>query len=405
MGLILTPLLSRYGIGDDRLLCLDSKDGSTVAGQAEGLQPRTLEVFKSLGIADEILNEACQMWEVAFWNPCPEGIGRTNIVPNIGVPARYAQEFTVHQGRIERILKNDLARYSARVRYNTSVDSVVLDPESDTDYPVKVTIKTVSQETGTSYKKVRAKHLVGCDGAHSIVRKAFGLGLKGDTRDHIWGVVDLVVNTDFPDIRRRCAIHSDTGSVMVIPRERIPSGDYLTRLYIQVEDGVVDSSRPDSGVNGVRFSETELDARVQARQKRAQITLLDLLRKAQAALRPYRFAIKEGTEVDWWAAYQIGQRVADQFCVRDDLGIPRVLIAGDGESTALQVGGWTLLTCCQTSLPYALAQSWSGHECFHDGLLQHGLELRIPPTKHRIRLINTLGLLRNRAAQRSGRAD
>ena len=152
---MLTLLLSRYGIGEDRLLCVDSKDGSTVAGQADGLQPRTIEVFKGLGIADEILNEACQMWEVAFWNPCSEGISRTNIVPNIGVPARYAQEFTVHQGRIERILKSDLARYSAKgVRYNTSVDAVVLDQDSDTDYPVQVTLKTVSQDTGVSYREV-----------------------------------------------------------------------------------------------------------------------------------------------------------------------------------------------------------------------------------------------------------
>ena len=133
---------------------------------------------------------------------------------------------------------------------------------------------------------------------------------------------------------------------MVIPRERIPSGDYLTRLYIRVDDGIAEPRRPDSGVNGVRYSEAELDAREQARQKRSQITLPDLLKKAQAALRPYRFALKESTEVDWWAAYQIGQRVADKFCVRDDLGIPRVLIAGDGESRAVKVGSWTQLIRC-----------------------------------------------------------
>lgn len=336
---MLTLLLSRYGIGDDRLLCVDSKDGSNVAGQADGLQPRTLEVFKSLGIADEILNEACQMWEVAFWNPCIDGITRTNIVPNIGVLARYPQEFTVHQGRIERILKDDLARYSARgVRYNTCVDSVVFDPESDPTYPVEATIKTISHGNSVSYNTIRAKHIVGCDGAHSRVRKAFGLDLKGDTRDHIWGVVDLVVDTDFPDIRRRCAIHSDSGSVMIIPRERIPSGDYLTRLYIQVDDGADASRRPDSGIDGMRHSEKELDAREQARQKRAQITLQGLLQQAKTALRPYEFAVKAGTEVDWWAAYQIGQRMADKFCVRDDGGVPRVLIAGDGEFTTLPGG-------------------------------------------------------------------
>lgn len=59
-----------------------------------------------------------------------------------------------------------------------------------------------------------------------------GLKLEGESLDHIWGVVDLVVDTDFPDIRRRCAIHSPAGSVMVIPRERIATGNYLTRLYV-----------------------------------------------------------------------------------------------------------------------------------------------------------------------------
>jgi hypothetical protein len=49
--------------------------------------------------------------------------------------------------------------------------------------------------------------------------------------DYIWGVVDTVPETNFPDIRNRCAIHSESGSCMVIPRE----GDKV-RLYIQLSD-------------------------------------------------------------------------------------------------------------------------------------------------------------------------
>lgn len=41
----------------------------------------------------------------------------------------------------------------------------------------------------------------------------------------------MVPETDFPDIRNRCAIHSHNGSCMIIPRE----GD-LIRLYIQLSD-------------------------------------------------------------------------------------------------------------------------------------------------------------------------
>ena len=63
--------------------------------------------------------------------------------------------------------------------------------------------------------------------------------------DYIWGVIDTVPETNFPDIRNRCVIHSEHGSCMVIPRE----GD-MVRLYIQLSDKqVVDpaTGRVDKG--------------------------------------------------------------------------------------------------------------------------------------------------------------
>ena len=54
--------------------------------------------------------------------------------------------------------------------------------------------------------------------------------MEGEQTDYIWGVVDLTPETDFPDIRNRCAIHSNNGSCMVLPRE----GDKV-RIYIQLD--------------------------------------------------------------------------------------------------------------------------------------------------------------------------
>lgn len=54
---MLTLLLARYGLSDESLLYINAKDGAVRAGHADGLHPRTLEVFKSLGLADEVLNE------------------------------------------------------------------------------------------------------------------------------------------------------------------------------------------------------------------------------------------------------------------------------------------------------------------------------------------------------------
>lgn len=65
-GLMLELLLARYGLSDESLLCIDAKSTTLKSGQADGLQPRTLETLKTLGLADEILSEGCQMWQVGF---------------------------------------------------------------------------------------------------------------------------------------------------------------------------------------------------------------------------------------------------------------------------------------------------------------------------------------------------
>lgn len=71
------------------------------------------------------------------------------------------------------------------------------------------------------------------DRTRSWVRKQLGIYMEGETTQHVWGVVDLVPETDFPDVRHRTLIHSDAGSCMIIPRE----GDEV-RLYIQLAEGL-----------------------------------------------------------------------------------------------------------------------------------------------------------------------
>jgi phenol 2-monooxygenase len=44
---------------------------------------------------------------------------------------------------------------------------------------------------------VEAKYILGCDGAHSWVRKQLGLKLEGETHGDCWGVLDIIPLTDF----------------------------------------------------------------------------------------------------------------------------------------------------------------------------------------------------------------
>lgn len=147
---------------------------------------------------------------------------------------------------------------------------------------------------------VHAKYVIGCDGARSWTRQALGFELQGEATDFIWGVMDVIPITDFPDIRMRCAIHSaESGSLMVIPRE-----NKLVRLYIQLKEVVPDTS---------------------GRADRSKITPELIFSAAQKILAPYKLDYEY---CDWWTAYQIGQRVGTNFSAHD-----RVFLAGDAVHT------------------------------------------------------------------------
>lgn len=52
---------------------------------------------------------------------------------------------------------------------------------------------------------IKAKYLIGCDGAHSWTRNEIGLSLVGESTDQVWGVMDIIPLTDFRGSRTRTA--------------------------------------------------------------------------------------------------------------------------------------------------------------------------------------------------------
>ncbi|POR38439.1 Phenol 2-monooxygenase, partial [Tolypocladium paradoxum] len=124
----------------------------------------------------------------------------------------------------------------------------------------------LERSAGQVEETVRAKYLVGCDGAHSWVRKTLGEGYEMPVKDAALfinglmlisvtrGVLDIIPITDFPadvqrdadparpaDIRNRCMVHSaDAGTLMVIPRE-----NRLVTLYIQLKEVSAGTGRDD----------------------------------------------------------------------------------------------------------------------------------------------------------------
>ncbi|KAI1758784.1 putative phenol 2-monooxygenase [Hypoxylon sp. FL1150] len=340
-GLMAAAWMAHCGV---KARIVDKRNAKIFCGQADGLQCRSLEIFDSLGFADRAWKEANHMIEICMWNPGSDGvIRRSDRIPDTIVGLSRFQQIVVHQGRVERFFLDNIKKYSKdtiRVERGVLPESLEIDKskvEDESAYPVTVKLRYLTEEEATpeqqitaskvsdgifrsnlvqeddeeeliqkskarsgSGEVVHAKYVIGCDGARSWTRRALGFELQGEATDFIWGVLDIIPITDFPDIRMRCAIHSaEHGSLMVIPRE-----NKLVRLYIQLKEVTPDAS---------------------GRADRSKITPDVIFGAAQKILSPYKLDYEH---CDWWTAYQIGQRVGSEFDAHK-----RVFLAGDAVHT------------------------------------------------------------------------
>jgi phenol 2-monooxygenase len=202
--------------------------------------------------------------------------------------------------------------------------------EEPAGFPVTVQFERVGAEPNGAVETIKARYVIGCDGARSAVRRSIGQTLKGDSANQAWGVMDVLAVTDFPDIRLKAVINSaEHGSIVLIPRE----GGYLVRIYVEMD-------------------ELEAGERVAART----IGVDDVIAAAQRVLHPYTLDVKQ---VAWWSVYEIGQRLCDRF---DDLEAgsseqhaPHVFIAGDACHTHSPKAGQGMNVSMQDGLLASMA--------------------------------------------------
>ncbi len=304
-GLTLAAQMANFP--DIRTCVIEQKAEPIHLGQADGIACRTMEMFQAFGFAHKVVREACWINEVTFWKPDERDANRIVRHGRVQDTEDGLSEFphvVLNQARVHDHYLAHMRNSPSRLEphYARRVLDVQIDPNA-ADYPVTVRLERCDPAHQGQQETVRARYVVGCDGARSAVRKSIGLELVGDSANQAWGVMDVLAVTDFPDIRYKSAVQSPHGNLLVIPRE----GGYLVRLYVEMD----------------KLGE---DERVSARG----ITVEKLIAAAQRILHPYRLDVKE---VPWWSVYEIGQRICDKY---DDVPaadtparLPRVFIAGD----------------------------------------------------------------------------
>ncbi len=306
-GLTLAAQLCAFS--DVSVCIVEQKDGPLRLGQADGIACRTMEMFEAFNFSERVLREACWINEVTFWRPDekrPENIRRHGRVQDVEDGLSEFPHVVLNQARVHdfylELMRNSPNRLEPD--YSRRLLDLKIDQSGGAGYPVTVRLQRTDAQHEEQVEVVKARYVVGCDGAHSAVRKSIGRKFAGDSANQAWGVMDVLAITDFPDIRLKAVIHSaNEGNALIIPRE----GGYLVRIYVELD----------------KLNENE---RVSSRN----ITCEYVIAAAQRILHPYSLEVKE---VPWWSVYEIGQRICDRY---DDVPeqetgarLPRVFIAGD----------------------------------------------------------------------------
>ncbi|KGO72669.1 Monooxygenase, FAD-binding [Penicillium italicum] len=340
-GLMAAYWMARCGVN---ARIIDNRDTKVFLGHADGLRARTLELFDSMGFQDRVIQEGSISTEANIWVPGPQGkLIRQALIDMFRVDESPFHNTRLNQGRIERFILDSIRENSdLDVERSVIADSLEYDEKLSNDpnaYPITVKVRVLGedhsnspcgQETDagsetagnevnrsnllpddwvdlsprkrphkTQVETIKAKYLIGCDGAHSWTRKQLNIPVEGSNTDHIWGVIDVIPLSDFPDIRRVSVVNNAAGTILVIPRER-----GLVRFYVPVQT---------------------CEAGATDRFDRSKITPELIRERVQAIFAPFTFDFKE---CSWWTVYQVGQRIATQS-TKDN----RIFLAGDAVHT------------------------------------------------------------------------
>ncbi|KAG9850412.1 putative flavin-containing monooxygenase, partial [Aureobasidium melanogenum] len=310
-GLALAAQLSLFPNITTRLV--EQKAERLILGQADGLQVRSIEMFEAYGFSERVLKEAYYINEITFWKPDeknPEHIVRSGRIKDTPDGLSEFPHVILNQARVHDFFLDVMLRSPTRLQpsYSRKLKQLALLPAKDNSSQDTSSVQVQLERTDLHHEgeveNVRARYVVGCDGARSAVRQALGLKLEGDSANQAWGVMDVLAVSDFPDWRTKAAIHSATqGSILIIPRE----GGYLVRLYIELD----------------KLSANE---RVASRKFSAD----KLIGTAKRIFHPYTLDVKE---VVWHSVYEIGQRLCSRFdnltTQQAETEYPNIFIAGD----------------------------------------------------------------------------
>lgn len=322
-GLMMAAQLLRYGI---RPLIIDNKQGPTSHSNALGVQARSLEIYRQMGVSDKVVQNGKQAQGLTFTENGKQAASIS--LANAGKgQTLFPYVLLYQQYKNERLLLDYLTQHTCPVYWETSLVTLKQNPGY-----AYAALKNAEGEY-----HIKCDWVIGADGAHSTVRKQLNIPFKGDTYPHHFYLVDAELDAPFLEGDYVQLYLSKTGFSGFFPMPEkdcyriigsLPAG-FESNEYIKIED------------------------------------VLPHLDKVTA--RPVR-VVKN----NWFTTYKLHHRMAENF--RDH----RCFLVGDAAHIHSPVGGQGMNTGLQDAynLAWKLAGVINGN--IHDTILNSYVVERMP---------------------------
>lgn len=178
VGAALAALLARRGIS---VIVCERETEIYRLPRAAHFDAEIMRLFQQLGIAEAMLAHSRPIGGYDFVNAAGDML--MQFQASAETAQGWASGYLFHQPALEGLLRDVLEAASAETMSGWSLTGFSDDGEG----------VTATLERGGDTRRIRAKFLIGCDGANSLVRKTLGVGLDDYGFDEPWLVVDTVM--------------------------------------------------------------------------------------------------------------------------------------------------------------------------------------------------------------------
>jgi len=251
-------LACELALGGTTVRLLEERTDTPNITRAFAVHARTLELLDARGLADDLLPRGVPVHEVA-----PPGGLELDLRE---LPTRFGMVLIVPQSGTEKVLQARADELGVEIVRGAEVTGLTQDGDG-------VAVECASGET------VRAPYVVGCDGAHSAVRRLVGIDFVG--KQYETHILLADVRLDRPPSETLAGVANEKGVVLVIPfgdgwfraivwdrlREQAPLSEPVTEQEMRDAFGRIASD--DYGMTEMRWSSRFLSERRQARHYRS----------------------------------------------------------------------------------------------------------------------------------------